>query len=143
MFRSEQDEIPVLLAGIFLLRKLEVADLPAQRIDFRAQEVGADAETLPGTVGRGGCPRHLRATCLSRSRRLAPRAGSRYGSLSRRTRRHGGSCLLLPGLPEKEKREGEDDEKNQALRIHALERLRNRIVAARVPRMAARESPDE
>ena len=48
--------------------------------------------------------------------------------------------LLLPGFPQHDQREAEYQEKDESLVIHSSKHSRNRVVAARMPRMTATDA---
>ena len=81
----------------------------------------------------------------------ASRGRQRLKRLDHRRGRRGRPRFLLPGLPQQEQREGEDEKQDQSLNIHRRSSLENsnarpisgnRVKAAGMPGMAAQQSPE-
>src|SRR5258705_5781507 len=139
MLGAKQHEILSFLARILVLEQFQVDDISALDIDSRKHRIGVNPHTLPKLARRRQCG-WQRIDALPRG---CPRlsARHRHRPLRWRAGRGGRAKLLLPRLPEEQQRESEHEKEDQTLSIHrGSGKLRDRIMAARVPGMTARKA---
>src|SRR5512145_3160055 len=130
---AQEDEVLGKVLGVLVAHKLHTLQSPSERVDLGHDEVRAHAyEFALCRFGAGDSNRGFGGW----RRRLGRRGYARL------LRRRGGwrlrALLLLPCFPKHEKREAEDYEENQPLRIHGL---RDGIVTAGMPGAAAAYAP--
>ena len=112
MRRADEDEILVRVVGVLVPQELEALERPAEGVDLGNHEVRGDDDAL--ALLR--CGRGRTDGALARGRRGGGRF-RRHGLLRMRGRLR--AVLALPSFPKHENGEAENEQQNEALRIHA------------------------
>ncbi len=115
VLRPEQDQVLRHVPGLLVLEQLDARDRGADGVDIHDHQVGAHADRLHLGRGRRGGDRSRLGLgargrcghpCVGSPRRLA-----RHCARSGRRRRLR-ALLLLPGVPQQQQREAEDEEQD-------------------------------
>ena len=138
---GKQHKIQFLVQRVFLLQEFQAHDIPALQIDIGDEVIGPDPEFFVFPLDRLVRRYRVARFLPRRGRRLRRHAGighrSPRGPLLRALRDclRWRTVLLLPGIPQEQKREGKHEKQNQTLRIHWVSG--NWVITAGMPGVAA------